>query len=424
MINKIYNLNWKLFLRRIYYKFKEDDIIINAMSLVYTTLLSLIPLLIFSFYILTLFNFFGGIEKLIAKVKDAILTNLATGTGNRLINILEQYIIKIDQLGVISFVTLVFVIIFMLARIEVTFNRIWGVEEHRDLFKRFVAFWTFITLGTFLFTLFLSLTLGLASSYFEAQITGESLFNSFLFRFISNSVYFLIFIVAYYLIPNTEVELSAAVVGGISSGTLFIIAKQIYTFYTRHVVAYNQIYGPLAVIPLFLIWLYLIWLIALLGAVISYVFQYRKQMTNFVHQEVTIGTKGLLPIALLIIIQKGFLDQEQEGVSFQAITNKIQLPVSTIKKNLKKLKENNLITESKENKYLPLISLDEVSLWEVFSNHADLESRDVSDIFIDEELQQTYCWLKGSLQEDLEGLTINQLLDKIEEADLNEDCTL
>ena len=424
MIDKITNFNWKLFLKRIYQKAEEDDIFINAMSLVYTTLLSLIPLLIFSFYILTLFNFFGGMERLIAKLKEAILTNLATGTGNSLINILEQYIVNIDQLGVISFVTLVVVIVFMLARIEVTFNKIWDVEEHRDLFQRFVAFWTFITLGTFLFTLLLSLTIGLVNSYFQGQVTGETLFNSFLFRFISNSGYFIIFIAAYYLIPNTDVELSAAVVGGVSSGTFFIIAKQIYTFYTKHVVTYNQIYGPLAVIPLFLIWLYLVWLIALLGAIISYIFQYRHQMNNFIHQEVTVGTKGLLPIALLVIIQKGFLDQKEDGVSFQKLTTKIKLPVSTIKDNLKRLKENNLITETKENKYLPLVSLDEVSLWGIFSNHNSAQAKEVSDIFADEELQQIYCWLKNCLKEDLTGLTIAQLLAEIKEEDLNEDCTL
>ncbi|MBM7557970.1 YhjD/YihY/BrkB family envelope integrity protein [Halanaerobacter jeridensis] len=424
MANKILNFEWKLFLKRIYQKSEADDIFIHAMSLVYTTLLSLIPLLIFSFYILTLFNFFGGMEKLIAKLKIAILNNLATGTGESLINVLEQYIINIDQLGVISFGTLVVVIIFMLARIEVTFNRIWGVKEHRDLFKRFVAFWTFITLGTFLFTLLLSLTLGLASSYFQAQITGESLFNSFLFKFISNSGYFLVFIAAYYLIPNTEVELSAAVVGGMSSGTFFVVAKQLYTFYTKHVVTYNQIYGPLAVIPLFLIWLYVIWVIALLGAIISYVFQYRRQLNNFIHQEVTIGTKGLLPIAILVIIHKGFLDKEQAGVTFQELADKIKLPIATIKDNLQELKENNLITESKENKYLPLVSLDEISLWEIFSNHKQIKSRNVEDIFADDELQQIYCWLKGCLKEDLTGLTINQLLNKIEEGEKNEDCTL
>ena len=424
MTSQILNFEWKLFLKRIYQKSESDDIFIHAMSLVYTTLLSLIPLLIFSFYILTLFNFFGGMKRLIAKLKTAILNNLATGTGETLINVLEQYIINIDQLGVISFFTLVVVIIFMLARIEVTFNKIWGVKEHRDLFKRFVAFWTFITLGTFLFTMLLSLALGLASSYFEAHITGESLFNSFLFRFISNSVYFLIFIAAYYLIPNTEVDLSAAVVGGMTSGTFFILAKQIYTFYTKHVVTYNQIYGPLAVIPLFLIWLYVIWVIALLGAVISYVFQYRRQLNNFIHREVTIGTKGLLPIAILVIIHKGFLDHEQTGVTFQDLANKIKLPIATIKDNLQELKENNLITESKENKYLPLVSLDEISLWQIFSNHKQTEVRKVDDVFADEELQQIYCWLKGSLQDDLTGLTIHQLLDKIEEEDLNENCTL
>ena len=424
MTSQILNFEWKLFLKRIYQKSESDDIFIHAMSLVYTTLLSLIPLLIFSFYIMTLFNFFGGMSELISKLKTAILNNLATGTGETLINVLEQYIINIDQLGVISFFTLVVVIIFMLARIEVTFNKIWGVKEHRDLFKRFVAFWTFITLGTFLFTMLLSLALGLASSYFEAQITGESLFNSFLFRFISNSVYFLIFIAAYYLIPNTEVELSAAVVGGMTSGTFFIIAKQLYTFYTKHVVTYNQIYGPLAVIPLFLIWLYVIWVIALLGAIISYVFQYRRQLNNFIHQEVTIGTKGLLPIAILVIIHKRFLKQEETGVTFQELADKIKLPISTIKDNLQELKENNLITESKENKYLPLVSLDEISLWQIFSNHKQEKSRDINEVFADEELQQIYCWLKGSLKEDLTGLTVHQLLDTIEEEDSNEDCTL
>ncbi|MGM0502095.1 MAG: YhjD/YihY/BrkB family envelope integrity protein [Bacillota bacterium] len=424
MVNKLLNFKWELFVKRVFQKAEEDDIFINAMSLVYTTLLSLIPLLIFSFYIMTLFNFFGGMEQLINKVKDAILNNLATGTGANLINILEQYIINIDQLGVVSFVSLVVVIIFMLARIEVTFNLIWGVEEHRDLFKRFVAFWTFVTLGTFLFTLLVSLTLGLASSYLQQQVTGKSLFNSFLFKFVSNSVYFLIFVAAYYLIPNTEVDVSAAVVGGVTSGTFFIIAKQLYTFYTRHVVTYNQIYGPLAVIPLFLIWLYLIWVIALLGSIISYVFQYRHQLHNFIHQEVSIGTKGLLPIAILVIIHKGFLDHQNEGVEFQELADKIRLPIATIKNNLEKLKENNLITESKEKKYLPLVALDEISLWEAFSNQIDKKSKKVEDVFADDDLQQIYCWFKSRLKEDVVNLTISQLLDKIEEEEQNEDCTL
>ncbi|MGM0370760.1 MAG: YhjD/YihY/BrkB family envelope integrity protein, partial [Bacillota bacterium] len=397
---------------------------INAMSLVYTTLLSLIPLLIFSFYIMTLFDFFGGMEQLMSKLKGAILNNLATGTGNTLIDILEQYIINIDQLGVISFISLVVVIIFMLARIEVTFNGIWGVTEHRDLFKRFVAFWTFITLGTFLFTLLLSLTIGLASSYFQQQIIEETLFDSFLFKFISNSIYFLIFIASYYLIPNTEVDLSAAVVGGVTSGTFFILAKQLYTFYTRHVVTYNQIYGPLAVVPLFLIWLFLVWLIALLGSIISYVFQYHKQLHNFTHQDVTIGTKGLLPIAILVLIHKGFLDHDNDGVTFQELADKIKLPIAMIKSNLKKLQENDLITENKEKKYLPLVSLDKISLWKIFSNQNYEKDKKIKEVFADEELQQIYCWLKNCLKEDLANLSIDQLLDKINEEDYDEDCTL
>ncbi|ADL12756.1 hypothetical protein [Acetohalobium arabaticum] len=69
-------------------------------------------------------DLFGKMERIINFFQEVILNNLATGTGQTLINVLERYVHDINQLGVISFASLVVIIIFMLARIEKTFC--WG----------------------------------------------------------------------------------------------------------------------------------------------------------------------------------------------------------------------------------------------------------------------------------------------------------
>ena len=70
-----------LFIKRVYQKAKENDIFIHSMGMVYITTLSIVPFLIFSFYIMTLFNFFGKIDTIVEEIKALILNNLAAGTG-------------------------------------------------------------------------------------------------------------------------------------------------------------------------------------------------------------------------------------------------------------------------------------------------------------------------------------------------------
>lgn len=414
MINELTNVNWKSFLKKVYQKAKEVNIFINAMGLVYTTLLSIVPLLMFSFYIMTLFNFFGEMNRMINFLKEVILSNLATGTGQTLIKYLEGYInnIDINQLGVISFISLVVIIILMLARVEKTFNKIWNVEEHRDFFKRFVAFWSFITLGTFLITLFLSSIIALASSYLSKDLTNLSFTNTFLFQFIAVISPFLIFFFGYYLIPNTEVEPLAAIVGGVVSGGLFNLAKISYSIYTKNVVTYNQIYGSLSVIPLFLIWIYLIWMITLLGSVISYVFQYRKSLDYFdFTSEREIKGHGLILVAILIIVYKYFIKEDVAGITFKELANKINLPVKTIDNSLKRLRKEGLISKTKENKYILATDIKNIDLWEVYQSQDFNQILKVKRVFVDKEMQQTFRTLKEGLKDDLKKITIADLLD-------------
>ncbi|GAB6099905.1 hypothetical protein JCM16358_17840 [Halanaerocella petrolearia] len=415
MLQKLIQIDWKEFIKLVYRKAKEVDIFVNAMSLVYTTLLSIIPLLIFSFYILTLFNFFGGMSNLINRLKLAILNNLATGAGRTVIDYLEKQVTNIDinQLGVISFLSLVMVVIFLLARVERTFNKIWGVDKHRDLFKRFVSFWTFITLGTFLVTLSVSLALSVGNilSFLEQGFINISAGQDLILRLLSILAYFLVFFIAYYLIPNTEVEIIAALVGGVTSGTLFYLAKNLYVLYTNNVVNYNQIYGSLAAAPLFLVWLYLIWMIALLGAVISYVFQHRNNLAYFTDTEdVTLGIRMLVPVAVMIILHKNFVTPGKTGIILKELIDRINIPSPIIEEELERLKQEELITITREGKYIPICSVTELPLWEVCEEGIWQRELDIGEIFVDREVEQIYSFIKQDLAEDFKELTIGDLL--------------
>ncbi|SFL52214.1 YihY/virulence factor BrkB family protein [Halanaerobium salsuginis] len=416
---KKYPLLYKLlkFIEIIYREAKAKEIFIQAMSMVYITLLSLVPFLIFSFYIITLFNFFGRIDNIINALESLILNNLATGAGEALIAYLRIFIsnVKLEQLGIISFVSLVITIVFLLARIEITFNKIWEVNKNRDLLKRFISFWTFITLGTFVITLFLTIIILFAEHYFGnwfsgGQIKEESIFINFSFLF-----NFIVFILAYYFIPNTDVEWKSALLGGFFSGTLFILSKRFYAVYTSYLVTYNQIYGPLSVIPIFLIWLYLIWLIILLGAIISYAFQNRHNLIYLANaKKVTPALEEL--IALEILFELNSQQKKDNLLSYSELTDQINLPFTIINKSLEFLLKNNLIAKTEGGNYLAVKMIDQINFWDLFSNKfyqaepAELDEN-LHIIFNDQKLKTTYQKLKDLRQQNFSKLKLSDLAE-------------
>ncbi len=414
IIEKIYKFNWKLFLEQVYKKSRENDIFIHAMGMVYITMLSLVPFLIFAFYIISLFDFFGRIDLIIEEIREIILANLATGTGDALLEYLETLAVdvEIEQLGVISFAALVIVIITMLARIEVTFNEIWGVEEHRDIFKRFVAFWTFITLGTFIVTVGISLGFAFLEEYLNFGAVDPEFAQDGIFRLITFSANFLIFVFAYYFIPNTHVDPAGALFAGVISGAGFLISRELYGIYTRNIVTYSQIYGSLSIIPIFLIWLYLIWLIVLFGAVISYVFHHRDNLVYLTEDgSVNKRMEELLPAAILIILYKNYLRSDSSGTTYEEILEKIQLPEKTIREKINELKNENLIARTEDNKYVAIKKIDNLQLWSVFDTEGFEEELDIEKIFSDKEMNAVYKQYKNGIKTALGDQTIGEIVD-------------
>ncbi len=197
--------------------------------------------------------------------------------------------IRSGTLGVTGMVALVMVAIMMLARIEETFNDIWGVTRGRSWLARIVQYWAAITLGPLLLIVALGLTTSSHLAASKERLAATPFIGGLVFQLFPLLVLCLTFALFYKLMPNTKVQWRAALAGGVMAGGLWHLNNLLGVVFVSRIVSNNQIYGSLGVIPIVMIGLYFSWMILLFGAQISYAWQNRRaylqdKLAENVHQ--------------------------------------------------------------------------------------------------------------------------------------------
>jgi membrane protein len=246
----------------------EAQLLLVASSLAYTTILSIIPVLAVSF---SIFQAFGGMEKLYSTIEPFILSNLAEGSSEEAIEAIRRFIgnIHAGALGVGGFIGLVLTTMSMLSSIEKAINKVWKTTTNRPLFNRIASYWFFVTLGP----LALSVIVGAVGS------ADFSLISKFL---PGGTGIFVItalgFAIVYKYVPNRHVHWIPAVFSGVVTAMFWNIARIGYALYTTKVVSYSKIYGSLGAIPILLLWIYIVWVIILSGAALSAALQKRFEL--------------------------------------------------------------------------------------------------------------------------------------------------
>ncbi|MEO7478847.1 MAG: YihY family inner membrane protein [Lysobacteraceae bacterium] len=251
----------RVFLRFLLRRFLDDNCFLTAGALSYTTLLALVPLTaavigviaMFPVYqrwgdALTIFLFTNFVPKAAANVADYIRAFAASArsmTGFGAVGVLVSSLLTMSS-------------------IEDAFNRIWRVATPRRPIARFLMYWTVLTLGPLLAVLSLAISSYLFSLPVVAAAEQSALIKYGL-ALLPVVLELIAFTVAYAVIPNRSVALRHALAGGVLATVLFELAKYAIAFYLTRA-SYQQIYGALAVIPIFLLWIWVCWLVVLLGA--------------------------------------------------------------------------------------------------------------------------------------------------------------
>lgn len=180
-----------------------------------------------------------------------------------------------DIYGIISSLIFLWMVIWLLSRVEWSFNRIWKVDRNRILWKRVLAYILTMTASPFIIIVFLSVSLTITDGIntLGLEIPFLSTFSTFLIWLAFYVFMVIVLGVMYVLIPNASVRLLPALSAAAISSLAFTIVQYLYLETQMFVSRMNAVYGVFAAIPLFMVWLNIGWFIVLLGSELSYVFQ-------------------------------------------------------------------------------------------------------------------------------------------------------
>ena len=251
--------------------FSRQNVGQQAVALSFFSTMALVPFLAVAFAISNYAGLGTYLRELIYENfgRDTIVDHILTFADN-IIAASQQGIY-----GIISFLIFLWMVIWLMSRVEWSFNRIWKVERNRILWKRMLAYAATMTASPFIIMVFLSVALSISDGInaIGLEIPLLSSISTFLI-WLSFFVFMVIVLTAMYiLIPNAKVRLLPAFSASVISSVAFTTVQYLYMETQMFVSRLNAVYGVFAAIPLFMVWLNIGWFIILLGSELSYVFQ-------------------------------------------------------------------------------------------------------------------------------------------------------
>ena len=337
-----------------------EQLTLRAMSLVYTTLLSMVPLLAISFSVLKGFGVHNQVEPLLLNVLSP-LGEKGVEITNEIIGFVEN--VKVGVLGFVGFALLFYTVISLMQKIERAFNHTWRITRERSLGQQFRDYLSVIIIGPALVFSAVGIMASLMNTAVVEMLSAiEPL--GFMIRTGVKLAPFAMIIAAftfiYMFIPNTRVNFRSALIGGAVAGVMWNATGWIFASFVVNSVQYAAIYSTFATLIVFLIWLYLGWLILLIGASIAFHDQHPENVTA-TRREERLSNRVREKLALLIayLVGKSFYGAGPSWTA-DAMARRLGIPMDATESVLIALEQNGLLARTADEPpaYLPGRPLD------------------------------------------------------------------
>jgi len=337
---------------------------LRATGLVFTTLLSLVPLLALSFSVLKAFGVYNQIDPILLKFL-APLGGESADVSRWIIRFIGNLNVKV--LGSFGLAMLVYTVVSLMQKIEESVNFIWHVPQLRSFARRFSGYLSVLLIGPVLLFSIIGITATVMATPQAKLLLGIVPVGAAVYalgKVISVSFVIGLFVFAYYFAPNTRVRLSAALTGGIVAGILWHAASLAFAEFARTSTQYAAIYSSFAIFLLFLIWLYLNWLILLLGASIAFYSQYPQYLV-LEQGEPRLSNRMRERVALLLMYLIGNSYRNGDAAwTFAGLTRRLGVPTYALQRVLVALEQNGLLVRTGDDPpaYLPSRDLGSIAL--------------------------------------------------------------
>ncbi len=287
----------------------RGELSLQAMSLVYTTLLSLVPFLALGFSLLKALGVHNSLEPVLLESLKGLGPVQAAEVAHNLIGFVEN--IKVGVLGSVGVALLLYSALSLIQKVETAFNMIWRVARPRGLSQRIGEYLAVLTVGPMVVFSALGATASVLNNGVVSWLAKVPVMGFVLQTASAALPYVLIvsmFTFLYMFVPNTPVKLRAAFIGGAVAGTFWQTASFVFAAFVAAATNYNAIYSGFAIVIFVLIWLQLGWLILLCGCQLAYYAQYPWRMNPYANHLQPAGrAREQLGLALARAVAQAFV---------------------------------------------------------------------------------------------------------------------
>ena len=375
---------------------------VRSAALTYYTLVSIVPVVALVFAVVKGFGLADGLVQNLYSVFPQI-----PEVVDYLVEFAQKALARTQGglVALFSLVALFWAVWSVFGSIEDAFNNIWEVKSTRSWSRKISDYITVIVFAPILWVG------ASAVSVYLRQLLGwaDNMWLNALSKLISMAIAWFMFSLIYVVLPNTKVNLSAAIKSGFIAGTVFMLFQWGYVFVQTWMTSYNAIYGSFAALPLFLLWMLISWSILLLGGELSFTFQNEKRFDE--EREsllVSYDCRRKLMVGVMVIVARTFRDGKG-AMAVDDIRHALGIPKRILSSVLSTLVEAGMLHEIHvggkefELSYAPARDISTLKVYDVLlAVDAHGEGRDSIDVS-----EPTELYRASQVVEELKMITLD-----------------
>jgi membrane protein len=355
------------------------ELSLRAMSLVYSTMLAIAPLLAFSFSVAKGLGLHRQLEPLLLNFLDPIGPRAGEVTAS-IVGFVDN--INSSALASLSIGLLLLSALSMAQKVEGSFNFVWRVDRPRSFARRFTEYLSVMFVGPVLMSVTMGLIAALSNAALVERLRGMEPIGAWIANVSDLMPYTLIiaaFSFLYVFIPNAKVRLRPALAGGLFAGITWAASGQVFAGIVVTASRWEAIYSGFAIVILVMIWMYVSWLILLLGAQLAFYLQ-NPEYLRLGQRTVTManGLRERLALSTMLMVGRDF-DAPAHGWRPESLAARIRVPKTHLEPIVAALRESGLLTETTDLRLIPGRDPRRISLLEILNTVRSWSSDKAAD---------------------------------------------
>ena len=343
----------------------RGQINLRAMSLVFTTMMALIPLVAFSFALLKAFGMHRDLEPIIFEFFRP-MGDGATDLTAKVMDFADS--VSGGIVGSVGFALLLWTLVDTIEKVEDSFNFLWRVQQPRSFARRITEYLALIVVGPLMLVGFLGLAHTALASDSVQRLASLPLLDhvmSFGVQLAPYAMVTAIFTALYVFVPNTRVRFVPALIGGVTAGVIWAAVGKLFTAFVVYSTRLTIVYAGFAIIVVALLWTYLGWLILLIGAQLTFYVQNPNYLRlGLVELQLSSVEREELALKIMYLIGRSHTDASRRWNVYK-LSTELGLPGIAIAQIVVSLERAQLLTTTDHDVLVPARDIGHIRLQQI-----------------------------------------------------------